>query len=504
MATGPDVATLNVTILDAMTRHTTPCRVNVVGADGNFYQLRDNPLGQYSLNGTWPETLAGNRPGKAPIRYFGHFFYTRGQFQLAVPAGPVRIEVSKGFEYRVESLSTHAVAGASRDLRIELTRTLPMAERGWHSGDPHLHFARTNDADDEAIFDLLEAEDIRLGMILCYNDDTSNYVGLMPEQTTPQLRGLGTKSARQRGAYRIISGQEYRNGLLGHLNLFLRDRLVLDGVRVDPNIGPLFGLIGEETRSQGGYAFHAHGGYGLEIWADLVHRATAGVELLQFGIYRGIGLDGWYHALNAGFRFPGIAACDYPACRKLGDCRTYVHLDGEPTFEDWLKAAAEGRSFMTTAPLLLLTVDGHRPGDIIATADGKPRPRALRLRVRSETAPVTNVQLIADGRVVRELTVPPAAGIGQWLELDETVEMAESGWLAARAFSKSVTGAADAEAHTNPVYVHLAGRPPCRAADVDWLIQRIDEQIEDHQRRAVPEKQVVIDYFRRGERFWSI
>jgi hypothetical protein len=498
VAAGSNVARLDVTVVDAATDNPTPCRVNVIGSDGNFYQPRDNPLLPYSLVGTWPETLAGNRPGKAPIRYFGHFFYTRGKFSVEVPAGPVRIEVWKGFEYRVEMLSTHAPAGEPREVRIKLRHAVPMAEQGWHSGDPHLHFTRASDADDNTIFDLLEAEDIRLGMILCYNNDTSAYPGLMPELATPQLRGLGAISVRQRGAYRIISGQEYRNGVFGHLNLFLRDRLFLDGTQLDPNVGPLFGAIGEETRKQGGYAFHAHGGYGLEIWADLVQRATSGVELLQFGIYRGIGLDGWYHVLNAGFRLPGIAACDYPACRKLGDCRTYVHLDAEPSFEAWFKAAAEGRSFMTSGPLVLLTVDGHRPGDIISTPDTKPRRLRVQVRVRSETAPVTNVQLVAAGRVVRELIVPREAGATQWIELDETIELAESGWIAARAFSKSATGSADAEAHTNPVYVHLAGQPPCGSADVDCLIARVDEQIADHQARTVPEKQAAIDYFRRS------
>ena len=489
---------LNVEIVDNTTGKPTPCRVNVVGSDGNFYQPRENPLSAFSLNGTWPETLAGNRPGKAPIRYFGHFFYTRGNFSIDLPAGPVRVEVWKGFEYRVETLSTHIAGGKTHDVRLKLTHAVPMAPQGWYSGDPHLHFTRATDADDTTIFDLLEAEDIRLGMILCYNNDTSMYPGLMPELATPQLRGLGLTSVRQRGDYRIISGQEYRNAVLGHLNLFLRDRLYLDGRQLDPNIGPLFGAIGEETRQQGGYAFHAHGGYGLEIWADLVQGATTGVELLQFGIYRGIGLDGWYHVLNAGFRFPGIAACDYPACRKLGDCRTYAHLEGDPGFESWLKAAAEGRSFMTSGPLLLLNVDGHLPGDTIITPDTQPRRVRVQVRVRGETAPVSNLQLIVDGRVARELQVPREAATAQWLELDESIELQASGWIAARAFSKSVTGSADAEAHTNPVYVYLGGQPPCHGADVDWLVERLDEQVADHAAREVPEKQAAIDYFRRA------
>ena len=497
VASGPGAGRLNVTVIDRATGKPTPCRVNVVGADGNYYEPKDNPLIAYSLTGTWPERLAGNRTTKAPIRYFGHFFYTRGAFGVDVPAGVARIEVWKGFEYRPETLTTEVAAGASRDLTLAIARTVPITSEGWHSGDPHLHFIRASDADENTIFDLLEAEDIRLGMVLCYNE-TNTYPGLMPELVTPQLRGLGAKSIRRRGEYQIISGQEYRNVVFGHLNLFLRDRLVLEGMKLDPNLGPVFGTIGAETREQGGYAFHAHGGYAQEIWADLVQGATSGVELLQFGIYRGIGLEGWYHVLNAGFRFPGIAACDYPACRKLGDCRTYVHVDGEVTFQKWLAGAARGSSFMTTGPLVVLEVDGKLPGEIIATTDSSPRTVQARVKVNSETAPVTAVQLIVGGRVVATKQAKPKPGESQEIVLDESVRLSESSWIAARAFSQAPSGSADAESHTNPVYVYLNGQPPYNEADVDWLLARLDEQIEDHQARAVAEKSVPIEYFRRS------
>lgn len=498
VAEGPEVARLNVTIVDAATGKPTLCRVNVVGADGNFYQPKDNRLLPFSFTGKWPDTLAGNRPGKAPIRYFGHFFYTPGAFSVNVPAGPARIEAWKGFEFQPETHSVKLDRGTSRDVRLSLSRVAPMAERGWYSGDPHLHFIRASDADDNTIFDLLEAEDVRVGMILCYNEPTNVYPGVMPELATPQLRGLGAKSIRKRGDYQIISGQEYRNGVFGHLNLFLRDSLVLAGMKLDPNVGPVFGTIGVETQKLGGYALHAHGGYGLEIWADLVQEATHGVELLQFGIYRGIGLEGWYHVLNAGFRFPGVAACDYPACRKLADCRTYVHVDGELNFQDWLRGAALGRSFMTTGPLILLSVDGKSPGDTITTPNAEPHTINARVRVQSPTAPVTDVQLIVNGRVAKELKAKPKAGETQTLELESSLVVNEPSWIAARAFSKSPTGSADAESHTNPVYVHWNGQAPYNEADLDWLVTRLDEQIADHLARTEPEKAVPVEYFRRS------
>ena len=73
-------------------------------------------------------------------------------------------------------------------------------------------------------------------------------------------------------------------------------------------------------------------GYSQAIYADFVQKQCSAVELLQFGVYRGIELAGWYDILNIGYRFPCVGASDYPACRKLGDCQTYVWLDGPEGF----------------------------------------------------------------------------------------------------------------------------------------------------------------------------
>ncbi|HEX3726631.1 MAG TPA: PVC-type heme-binding CxxCH protein [Pirellulales bacterium] len=114
----------------------------------------------------------------------------------------------------------------------------------------------------------------------------------------------------------------------------------------------------------------------------------------------------------------------------------------------------------------------------------------------SETTPVTDVQLVVNGQVVRELKVPPQAGLAAWLVLDESIEITEPSWIAARAFSRSPSGNADAEAHTNPLYVHLNGQTPYRQDDLDWLVARIDDQIADHESRRDEKKEVAIKYFR--------
>ena len=65
----------------------------------------------------------------------------------------------------------------------------------------------------------------------------------MKHLDSPQMFGLGRRSIATRGDYSIISGQEYRSGHYGHLNLFLLDRLVLDGQSLDADHWPLFGLV---------------------------------------------------------------------------------------------------------------------------------------------------------------------------------------------------------------------------------------------------------------------
>ncbi len=508
-AEGPQTGQLHLIVRDDVTGKPTTCRINVVGSDGDFYQPAENPLTPYSLTGEWPKEQAkGNRRDKAPYRYLGRFFYSTGDVTVAVPAGDVRVEVSKGFEFLPQSVKTTVKAGQASQLEIMVKRTAAMSNSGYFGGDPHLHLPRVTDRDDEIIFDLLEAEDIAFGTPLGYNEPAGPYTGIMEKLDYPQFRGLGASSIKSRGVVNILSGQEYRSAQYGHLNLFLRDRLVLEGQSLNADDWPVYGLVGNETRSQGGYSFHAHGGYGLEIYADAALASVSGVELLQFGIYRGIGLEDWYQMLNTGYRFPCVGASDFPACRFLGDCRTYVWSGRtsiedaatakQPTFPEWLDAAAAGQSFVTTGPLLLLEVDGKRPGEIISRPDNKSLTVATRIRVRCEVTPVKKIDLIVNGTVQKTVDIPPALQQGAWMTVEQKLELPESSWVAARAWSTTAGGQPDAESHTNPVFVYLNGRKPYQQQSLDRWILKIDGQLEKHKVRTFAQKSKVLDYFQRA------
>lgn len=493
---GADAGRVKITVRDAATGEPTFCRINVVGGDGHYYQPPRNYLSEYALTGDWPEKGAwGNRKEKAPWRYLGRFFYAWGQTTVAVPPGRVRVEVWKGYEYRPQQVELDVAAQATTAVELKLERTAAMLDRGWHSGDPHLHIPRGSARDDEVVLDLLEAEDIRYGSILGYNEPAGPYSGFMEKLAAPQQRGLGSKSHRDRRGYHIQSGQEYRNTTYGHILLFGRDELVFPGQDLNADNWPVYGLVARDTMDQGGYAAYAHGGYRQEVYADVALGALSGIELLQFGVYREVGLTDWYHMLNSGYRIPCVGASDWPACRWLGDCRTYVWHRGEPTFAEWLRGMAAGQSFMTTGPLVLLEVNGAGPGAILERNADDTTPLRIKIEWASEVTAVRHLDLIVGGQVRESIAVgdPPAGQVWQSVEREVPVEGAT--WIAVRAWSTTPGGQPDAEAHTNPVYVDVAGRRVFQPASLDSWVERLDGQIAKHRARTFAEKARVLDYF---------
>src|SRR6185312_10056460 len=120
---------------------------------------------------------------------------------------------------RPETLTVRVGRGETRRVELTVDHVVPMPKLGYRSGDPHVHIARAGDEDERAIFDLLDAEDIHDAAILAYNEPAGPYHGSMDRMDSPQLRGLGRRSILARGDTRIVSGQEYRSGTYGHMNL---------------------------------------------------------------------------------------------------------------------------------------------------------------------------------------------------------------------------------------------------------------------------------------------
>ena len=465
---GADAATLNLKIVERGSDTPVSATVSVNGGavEGEEAYL------EHSLR------RSANRH-KGPIRFrpLNYYFYTDGTLSLKVPPGRCTVEVRKGYEYVPSHRTFQLDPGQVLDANVTLSRWIDMAALGWYSGDTHIHFDRTG-TNDDSLLTLTSARDIRYAFSLSMNTRGYSLGGAF--ESWHQAHGLGEGSIRNRGPYFLTSGQEYRTRTLGHATILMaRDYVPGTGHTPNTDRGPSLGVIGDQARELGGVIGLNHGGY-TRLEADSL--ALSGkmdfLELLQFGGYRGLGLDGWYDFLNLGYRWPMAGASDYPATRELGDCITYVRASEPPTPRGFIEGLLRGESFATSGPMLLVTVNGKQPGETILAKEKTSLELEVEIRVSSPLYPVRYVDLIRNGRVVSRAFA--AEGRSHW-ELSRRIEASSSGWVAVRAYSDAGT-----EAHTNPVYVYFDGKLPFDDDACGQILARLDSSL-----RAIPAESVL-------------
>ena len=109
-------------------------------------------------------------------------------------------------------------------------------------------------------------------------------------------------------------------------------------------------------------------------------------------------------------------------------------------------------------------MEGHEPGDEIRlSAEDSASPR-VRVNVAS-IAPLDTVEVVVNGEIVH--TWRPSGDGPNW-ELETTVNVPGSAWIAARA-----TGPPFAQ--TSPIYVVRDGRHFTSASDARFLLESVDE-----------------------------
>jgi TolB protein len=188
-----------------------------------------------------------------------------------------------------------------------------------------------------------------------------------------------------------------------------------------------------------------------------------------------VGSDFYYRLLNAGFRIAATGGTDnFPDVWRdppSGSDRTYVRLDGPLTPEAWSQGILDGRTFLTTGPMLFFEVEGEHPGTEIRLAADAPTSLEVRAEIHS-IVPVDSLQILVNGDIVR--TVPLDDPLR--LEYSGSVEVPVGGWVAARALGPSHPYVGDdyAFAQTSPVYVVRGGERWVSAEDVEFLHATVD------------------------------
>jgi TolB protein len=462
-------AKLAVTVRESADGSPVPARVQILGAD----RKSSVPSGHYARV-SW----AGDR-----------VFHATGAFEVDVPAGRTRVQVVRGFELKPVVVDVDVTAGQPRTVDVVMERIDDLSARGWHAGSTGAH-VQAGGFEREGLESLVAQARAEGVTIL------SSPVPDRPHDLTE--RDFWTPKAPAHDVssdgVQLVLGQEHRPPFFGHIMSFgaagMLASLAPVTIGYEPPPGSSLGRTNTDVlrdmRARGGITsyVHAFSGEGDPMQAGLgigkafpVDAALGLVDTLEWAAASRGSFVPWYAALNNGLRVAAIGGEDsitnLHISRLVGCVRTYVYLGDKPlTPAAWWEAARAGRSFVTTGPLVELTVEGERPGGTVSLpANGRVD---VSVRVRSIT-PLQRVQLVVNGESLQEIPLDLTRTKVDW---SGSVSMPRSGWVHVRAeglpAERAPLDAVYAQAFTNPVWIRVDEKPVRDAAAAKYFLQWID------------------------------
>ena len=191
---------LNLSVKDVDTGESTPARIEIRGSDGKYYSAGDAvPISGDCTMSDFPKVLIDE---VASVEFSDRLsfqnqytktkqFYSSGSSSVKVPAGRTVIRVYKGPEYKVTKVEVDVPENSSKNLVVNLERWIDMPERGWFSGDDHLHIARPTADFNSIVSKMMQAEDIHVANLL--------QMGKVEDFTIAQQYAHGPDSYYQEG-----------------------------------------------------------------------------------------------------------------------------------------------------------------------------------------------------------------------------------------------------------------------------------------------------------------
>ena len=329
----------------------------------------------------------------APDFFFHNQIYRADGEIVSLPAGEYTVTVSRGPEYLTQKKKiTISENVASFKTRFDLERWTHAAERGWWSGDHHVHAAGCAhyDSPTEGVTpaDMLRhilGEDLNVGCVLswgpCWYTQKQYFEGRVSALSRPdylmrydvEVSGFPSSHAGHLCLLRLSEddypdtktieqwpswtlpvlkwGQE-QDGVVGYSHsgwgLQLPD-VMPDGSRSFVNYRNVpTGWNGSDAKTLPDYSMPRFDGIGAnEFIVTVAHDACDFISAVDTpAIWE---LNIWYHTLNCGFRSKISGETDFPCIYgdKVGLGRIYVKLkpDEKLTFDSWIQGVKEGRSY---------------------------------------------------------------------------------------------------------------------------------------------------------------
>jgi hypothetical protein len=145
----------------------------------------------------------------------------------------------------------------------------------------------------------------------------------------------------------------------------------------------------------------------------------------------------------------------------VGWQRVYAKAEVPFSYANWIQAVRQGKTFVTSGPMLALTANGREIGDTIAIKTGEQV--TVRAEVHSRL-PVQRLEIVRGGEVV---ATQENAGKRRDFALETALTVTGSDWIAARAVAdrrlpyQEVAAfglvAVPLFAQTSPVYLEVRG-----------------------------------------------
>ena len=265
---------------DGATGELTVARVGLYDAGGRMPLPSDDALTIARLEDHVKQLPLGEGQEIWPTQG-RYIFYVDESYAAELPAGRYDLVVSKGPEYRMHRQRVEVQPNQLSKLTIDLQRWIHMPNRGWYSGDTHIHVAR-QEQDNIRISAQMRAEDIHFVSLLQMSNLAQYYF--------PQY-AFGPAGHFVANDYALVSGQESpRTGHRGHTaglngsryhhpeNYFLYHETA-EAVRTD---GGLFGYVHLSNPE----LFHVARGLAMDVPMNIVDFVEIfQVEHLELGLW---------------------------------------------------------------------------------------------------------------------------------------------------------------------------------------------------------------------------
>ena len=467
----------------------SPVRGRIVDADTG--QLLAARLYIESAFGEFSHARARHADGEAvpysKIRPNGsievHTTLSAHPFIAELPPGEYTLTAEKGKEYISDSKTITVKPNEPMMVALRLKRWINMAERGWYSGETHVH--RTV----EELPALVQAEDLNVSFPLtAWVTDT---------EATPALNNRNPDSVPPAELIEVDPthviwpvNTEYEIFTVDGTRHTLGAVFILNHQETFQLAAPPVSPIAEEARRQGGILeLDKHnwpwsmmivpvmqvGLFELtnnHIWRTEFqfknwYSENAGdymdIEMEEGGFTeRGwidFGFKNYYALLNCGFDMKptaGTASGVHPV--PLGFGRVYVKVPGVFSYEKWLQGLVEGNSFVTTGPMLETNFEWNGSGVVVSG------------RYETANRQRGEVEVIVNGDVV------PIGSTKQG-DFKKEFPLNGSSWFAVRVIEEG----RPRFAHTAPKHFKVSGKPlQPKEAEVGFLIKRVEDEIQRH------------------------